>query len=83
MSNSTRLWLDDLRPAPTGWVHARSVKAAIEILESQPASIASLDHDFGTHAGDGGDGTRTGGGWPSTECARARAHGHTPSTPLG
>lgn len=57
MSNTPiRLWLDDIRPAPLGWVHACSVHAAIEVLESQPVALASLDHDLGVHAINGGDG---------------------------
>lgn len=56
MSNSVRLWLDDLRPAPEGWVHAYSVNAAIEVMRSQRVSTASLDHDLGVHAFNGGDG---------------------------
>lgn len=56
MSNSTRLWLDDLRPAPPGWVHVHSVNAAIAVLESQAVASASLDHDLGVHAANGGDG---------------------------
>lgn len=58
MSNSSvRLWLDDVRPAPEGWVHVFSVNGAIEVLEAHPVDMASLDHDLGTHAGNGGDGT--------------------------
>ena len=28
-----RLWLDDVRPAPKGWLWARSVNEAIELIE--------------------------------------------------
>ncbi|RYZ14150.1 MAG: hypothetical protein EOO70_07910 [Myxococcaceae bacterium] len=41
------LWLDDERPAPSGWTHARSVAEAIEVLERGPVEAASLDHDLG------------------------------------
>jgi hypothetical protein len=45
------LWLDDVRPAPEGWERAYSVNEAIALLE-----LASLDHDLGDYADDGGDG---------------------------
>lgn len=52
-----RLWLDDIRPAPPGWVHTHSVHAAIEVLAGSPVTVASLDHDLGVHVVNGGDGT--------------------------
>jgi hypothetical protein len=52
------LWLDDVRPAPDGWVHARSVNEAVAVLEAGGVAFASLDHDLGDFAGDGGDGAR-------------------------
>lgn len=54
-----KLWLDDVRPCPQGWVLARSVNEAIALIESVPAAefeFASLDHDLGDFADDGGDG---------------------------
>lgn len=51
------LWLDDLIPPPPGWVHVRSVNCAIEVLEARAVALASLDHDLGVHAGNGGNGT--------------------------
>lgn len=51
-----RLWLDDIRPAPDGWVHARSVRAAVTHLATGQVTEISLDHDLGDHAHDGGDG---------------------------
>lgn len=53
------LWLDDLRPAPHGWVWVKSVNEAIEaVLCASGRSIThmSLDHDLGEYAHDGGDG---------------------------
>lgn len=41
------LWLDDERPAPAGWRHARTVAEAIAILQAGPVELASLDHDLG------------------------------------
>lgn len=47
-----KLWIDDLRPAPTGWVWAKSSDEAIEILDrwqhsSVTLTMASFDHDLG------------------------------------
>jgi hypothetical protein len=55
-----RLWLDDVRLAPEGWTHVRSVNEAIAILRERAGEVAemSLDHDLGDFAEDGGDGVR-------------------------
>ena len=55
-----KLWLDDLRPAPTeaGWVLAHSVNEAILALTTQEITFASLDHDLGEYEPDGGDGIK-------------------------
>lgn len=42
-----RLWLDDTRPAPEGWVQARTAREAINILKQGGIEEASLDHDLG------------------------------------
>jgi hypothetical protein len=42
-----KLWLDDLRPAPEGWVWAKTVEEAIEVLEAGEVGEASLDYDMG------------------------------------
>lgn len=52
------LWRDDVRTAPAGWVHVRSVNEAIVYLEQHQVTYASLDHDLGTFAEDGGDGVK-------------------------
>lgn len=54
----TLLWLDDVRPAPAGWAHARSVNDAKALLSAGEVTHASFDHDLGDYSGDGGDGTR-------------------------
>lgn len=56
-----KLWLDDVRPAPDGWVHVRSVNEAITEVQmvrqlGEGWEDASLDHDLGDYALDGGDG---------------------------
>jgi hypothetical protein len=42
-----KVWLDDLRPAPAGWVHVMTVGEAIALLESGEVEELSLDHDLG------------------------------------
>lgn len=44
---TTKLWLDDTRPAPEGWVWAKTVEEAIEVMVNNVVSHASLDHDLG------------------------------------
>jgi len=54
-----KLWLDDMRPEPEGWTRARSVYEAIELITSGvEIEFASLDHDLGYFAGDGGNGVK-------------------------
>lgn len=47
----TRLWLDDLRPAPPGWTHVKTVQEAEEHLLNNEVDEASLDHDLGHSPG--------------------------------
>jgi len=42
-----KLWVDDIREAPDGWIRTRSAWAAIEILSSGGVMELSLDHDLG------------------------------------
>jgi hypothetical protein len=53
-----RLWLDDIRLPPPGWRRAHSVNEAIRLLSDHDCEWASLDHDLGDYADDGGDGYR-------------------------
>lgn len=55
-----KLWHDDVRPAPEGWVWARTNAEAMWFLRqrSEPdgrmvVTEVSLDHDMGTTPGDG------------------------------
>lgn len=41
------LWLDDYRPAPSGWLHVKTVADAKLHLEARRVRKASLDHDLG------------------------------------
>lgn len=40
------LWVDDIRPAPEGWIWVKTAEEAIEFLKDQPVSVVSLDHDL-------------------------------------
>jgi hypothetical protein len=49
-----RLWLDDVREAPEGWLHVRTAGEAIALLATGVVREVSLDHDLGDeHAGAG------------------------------
>lgn len=53
------IWLDDVRPAPSGFCGIRSVnEAKIAILRAEAEGMTiylDLDHDLGDYAKDGGD----------------------------
>lgn len=53
-----KIWLDDVRPTPDGWVRCYSVNEFLKLMEQHGAAIeaASLDHDLGEFHDDGGDG---------------------------
>ena len=40
------LWLDDNRPAPPGWVWAKTAEDALRVLATVPVAYASLDCDL-------------------------------------
>ena len=42
-----KLWLDDIRPAPPGWLYTNNVKDAIWATENYNIVEMSLDHDLG------------------------------------
>lgn len=58
-----KIWIDDVRPAPEGYVWCKSVNDAItEIIYDElnieyegEIYLISLDHDAGDYASDGGD----------------------------
>ncbi len=45
-----KVWLDDDRPEPEGWVRARTVTEAITLLQTGGIDEISLDHDLGDDA---------------------------------
>ena len=42
-----RVWLDDLREAPPGWVRVRTPEETIALLKTSDVTEISLDHDLG------------------------------------
>lgn len=55
-----KIWLDDIRPAPEGYVWCKSVNSAKSVIESakEPILLIDCDHDMGDYAYDGGDGIK-------------------------
>ena len=45
----TRLWLDDVRAAPPGWVWAKTNEEAKLVFLEGEVTHCSLDHDLGMH----------------------------------
>ena len=52
-----KIWLDDLRKAPCGYIWCHSVNETILFIEKNKSDIEliDLDHDLGDFAKDGGD----------------------------
>ena len=55
-----KLWIDDVRPAPEGYVWAESVMMAQAIIEvnereNNQIELIDIDHDAGDFVSDGGD----------------------------
>ena len=42
-----KVWLDDQREAPEGWVRTKTANETIELLKSGRVEVLSLDHDLG------------------------------------
>lgn len=58
-----KIWIDDVREAPTGYVHCHSVNEAVKkIVECEKNNVVidviDCDHDLGDYAPDGGDGIK-------------------------
>lgn len=58
-----KIWLDDIREAPDGYFHCRSVNEAVRRIvkceeEHTVIDVIDCDHDLGDYAGDGGDGIK-------------------------
>ena len=56
-----KLWIDDVRPAPIGYVWVKSVNEAKQVLRRSDAGledkfyVIDIDHDAGEYVKDGGD----------------------------
>ena len=58
-----KIWLDDIREAPEGYFHCKSVNEAIKTItkceqEKSVIDVIDCDHDLGDYASDGGDGIK-------------------------
>lgn len=60
-----KIWVDDIRPAPPGYVECHSVNEARDTIlmlelyatvnEAYRVELIDIDHDAGTYTSDGGD----------------------------
>ena len=55
-----KLWIDDIRPAPNGYVWCKSVGQAKQVIRSsdlthETIELLDIDHDSGDFVFDGGD----------------------------
>ena len=76
-----KLWLDDLRREPEGWTRAKSVDEAIALMGSGTVEFASLDHDLGIWASEGGNGVKLTDWMAEHDCwptAGLRVHSSNP-----
>ena len=55
--NEQKIWLDDVRKAPSGWIHIKTVEDLIPFFEKNYNKIKemSLDHDLGENIMSGYD----------------------------
>lgn len=58
-----KIWVDDLRPVPSGYVGTKSVNETIELIEKlenagERIELLDLDHDLGDYVSQGGDAIR-------------------------
>ena len=55
-----KIWVDDLRSVPEGYIGTKSVNETIDLIENMESNgieieLLDLDHDLGDFASDGGD----------------------------
>ena len=56
-----KLWIDDIRPAPKGYIWCKSVNGSIDVINvcltdlKVEIEIIDIDHDAGDYASEGGD----------------------------
>ena len=55
-----KIWLDDPRPAPEGYIWCHSVNEVKRTIlaANEPVELIDCDHDLGDYAFDGGDGIK-------------------------
>ena len=58
-----KIWVDDLRPVPSGYVGTKSVNETIDLIEKlenvgENIELLDLDHDLGDYVTQGGDAIR-------------------------
>lgn len=58
-----KIWLDDIREAPPGYIWCHSVNEAIFTIQKcrylkESIELIDCDHDLGDYAEDGGDGIK-------------------------
>ena len=58
-----KIWVDDIREVPDGYIGCKSVNETIKLMEKLEAegiviNLIDLDHDLGDYAVDGGDAIR-------------------------
>ena len=59
-NKKAKIWVDDIRPVPSGYEGAKSVRETIALIEEIEADggeieLLDLDHDLGDYARFGGD----------------------------
>ena len=47
LSNGVKVYLDDERPVPNGWILVKTAQEAIDYLINNEVEVISLDHDLG------------------------------------
>jgi len=50
-----KLWIDDVREAPAGYIWCKSVNEAIDTISKNGVEELNLDHDAGDFSSQGGD----------------------------
>lgn len=54
-----KIWLDDIRSAPEGFIRCKSVNETIRLIlmseNTEQIEVIDCDHDLGDYANDGGD----------------------------
>lgn len=57
-SNAIKVWVDDIRPAPEGYLWIKSTNEFVKFIDDNGISnieVFDFDHDAGDYASDGGD----------------------------